>query len=303
MQNLRIKTRSKHNWTNLLRRATQLFFIGFILVASLRHNLLGESSATASIDALCPLGGLETLWQMLVDGRYIPKTHPSNLILGIGLVIGVLISGAVFCGWICPFGSLQDGLTWLREKMHLHELKLPAWADHWLRYGRFMVLAMILFKTISTVKLWFSGYDPYRTFFGLGWLFEFNLAEQWPAYLIALIVLTVTFLVPRAWCKYACPLGGALSLLGALSLFRIQRSPSECKNCSICEKPCPVGIAVATANPRVSSNCIGCLACVEACPRVDALDVRLAPGWWVPFAGLFKKLRPGHQQPNIISGD
>ena len=50
--------------------------------------------------------------------------------------------------------------------------------------------------TISTVKLWFADYDPYRTIFGLGWLFEFNAVEQWPAYTIALAILRRLVLHP-----------------------------------------------------------------------------------------------------------
>ncbi len=224
MNRSHIKPRSRRNWPAILRPIVQFFFVAFILAASIRHNILGESAATASIDALCPFGGLETLWRTLTTGSYIPKTHASNVVLGLGLLAGAILSGAAFCGWVCPFGSLQDALTWLRKRLHIRELHIPVRLDRWLRYGRFVVLALILYKTISTIKLWFADYDPYRTIFSLGWWFEFNLAEQWPAYLIAILILAVAFMVPRAWCKYACPLGGALSLLGNLSLLRIKRT-------------------------------------------------------------------------------
>ena len=56
-----------------------------------------------------------------------------------------------------------------------------------MRYGRYVTLALILYMTVSTAKLWFADYDPYRTIFGLGWFFEFNAVEQWPAYTIALV--------------------------------------------------------------------------------------------------------------------
>ena len=298
--NPRVKPRARRNWSQMARRVTQGGFLVFILVASIRHNLASVDGTTASIDALCPFGGLETLWQMILNGTYIPKTHPSNIVLGIGLLVSALIAGAAFCGWICPFGTLQDLLTGLRKRLHLREVRIPTRIDGWLRYGRFLVLALILFKTISTVKLWFTGYDPYRTIFSLGWLFEFNLAENWPAYLVALIVLLATFWVPRAWCKYACPLGGALSLLSYFSFLRIQRSATACKTCNVCDKPCPVGLAVAKASPRVSTNCIGCLACVEACPRVGALDVAIAPVWWDQLRALPKRFR---REPVPASGD
>ena len=119
---------------------------------SLIHILEG-SGQTASIDALCPFGAVETLWRFITTGQFVPKTHPSNLILGAGLLIGIVLAGSSFCGWVCPFGALQDALTWLRKALHLPEIKVPAKADHILRYGRFVTLGLILFMTVSTVKL------------------------------------------------------------------------------------------------------------------------------------------------------
>jgi len=296
MQNRNIKPRNRRNWPVLIRRITQAAFFIYILAAAIRHNVGGEALQTASIDALCPFGGLETLWRMIVEGRYIPKTHPSNIVLGIGLLVGTVLAGGAFCGWICPFGTLQDILSGLRKRIRLPELKIPVSLDRWLRYGRFFVLALVLFKTISTVKLWFSGVDPYRTIFSLEWLFDFNWAEHWQAYLIACTILIASFWINRFWCKYLCPLGGALSLVGHLSLLRIRRDQTDCKNCGLCEKPCPVGISVAKANPRVNPNCIGCLDCVEACPRRASLGVYLSPSWWERLTGLVKRSKRSSQE-------
>lgn len=272
------KRRSRIRWTQWLRRLTQVGFLAFILIAAVRHNL-GEEASTASIDALCPFGGVETLWRTITTGQYIPKTHGSNIVLGIGLLLGTVVAGAAFCGWICPFGTLQDGLTWLRGKFRLPEVRVPKNVDRWLRLGRYVTLALILYMTISTIKLWFADFDPYRTIFGLGWLFEFDLATQWPAYAVALAILGGSFIIPRFWCKYLCPLGGILTLLQNVSFLRIRRNDAVCKHCAVCDKPCPVNIKVSTADTRVSTNCIGCLACVDACPAKGALEVQVAPVW------------------------
>lgn len=265
--------------TQLLRRLTQFGFLAFIVYAAVVHNLATEDGATASIDALCPFGGIETLWRWITSGgQFVSKTHLSNLVLVLGLGLGVLAAGGAFCGWVCPFGTVQDVLAWVRARLRLPEVRVPARLDQVLRYGRFVVLALVLYQTISTVKLWFADFDPYRTLFGLGWLFEFNLAEQWPAYAITGAVLLGSLLVERAWCRYLCPLGGLISVLGNFSLLRIRRNGATCKTCAVCERPCPVKLNVATA-ATVSSNCIGCLACVQACPRHNTLEVQLAPAW------------------------
>ncbi len=269
--------------TQRSRRITQLTFAAFIIIMSLVHYSSTVDGATPSIDALCPFGGIETLQRFIATGgQYIPKTHLSNIVLLLGLTIGVVLAGGAFCGWVCPFGALQDGLTWLRKKLHIKEIVVAPKADRVLRYGRYVVLALILIQTISTVKLWFADVDPYRTIFSLGWLFEFNLETNWPAYTIALLVIGGSFLIERAWCRYLCPLGGAISLFGKFSLLRIRRTGDTCKSCALCERPCPVKLPVATAD-TMSSNCIGCLECVAACPRHDTLEVRLAPVWLDPL--------------------
>ncbi len=263
--------------TRLLRRLTQAGFGLFIIASSIRHNLV-TTEHVASIDAYCPFGGIETLWRWLsTGGVFVQKTHQSNLVLLLGLIAGVILTGGAFCGWICPFGALQDLLDWIRKKLRLPELRLPARLDRVLTYGRYVTLGVILYATISMVKLWFADWDPYRTIFSLSWIFEFNPSEHWLAYLVALVVLIGAFLIPRFWCRYLCPLGGAISLLSNLSLLRIRRDKAECKDCAICNAPCPVKIDVAQADPAVSADCIGCLECVEACPREGTLSVTLGP--------------------------
>ena len=278
--------------TQLLRRLTQAGFGLFIIVSSLRHNII-TTEHLASIDAYCPFGGFETLWRWLsTGGLYVQKTHQSNLVLLLGLIAGVIVAGGAFCGWICPFGALQDLTNWIRSKLRLPELRVPARLDRVLTYGRYVTLAVILYATVATVKLWFAAWDPYRTIFSLSWLWEFNLSEHWLAYSVAVAILIGAFLIPRFWCRYLCPLGGAISLLGNLSVLRIRRDEAECMGCAVCNAPCPVKIDVAEADPAVSADCIGCLECVEVCPCDGALSVTLGPA-------LPKILRPRKKEELI----
>lgn len=132
------------------------------------HSFAVTDGATPSLDALCPFGGIEAFYQFIASGgQYIPKTHLSNLVLLIGLFAGTFIAGGAFCGWVCPFGAVQDLLSWIRRKLHIREIKVPARLDRILRYGRFVVLGIIIYQTIVSVRLWFADIDPYRTLFGL----------------------------------------------------------------------------------------------------------------------------------------
>lgn len=281
--------RRRMAWTQRLRHLTQFGFGAFIIANSVAHHLATEDGAVASIDALCPFGGVETLYQFIASGgQYIPKTHASNLILLAGVVVGTLIAGGAFCGWVCPFGALQDLLTGIRKRLHLPEVHVPEKLDRVLRYGRYVSLAFILYQTVVGVKLWFADFDPYRTIFGLDWLFEPNILTSWPAYLVAVVFLVSTTFVERGFCRYACPLGGTISVLGRFSLFRIRRDGASCKGCAVCNVPCPVKLDIADAQV-VSSNCIGCMACVDSCPRHGTLEMQLHPTWFDTFKRLVKR--------------
>jgi polyferredoxin len=273
--------RQRATRTQTVRHIVQLLFVAFIIYSAVVHNLATADATTASTDALCPFGGLETVWKYVTTGQFLPHTHASDIVLGLGLLIGVLLAGGAFCSWVCPFGAVQDFLTWVRKLVRLPELRVPDKLDRVLRYGRFLVLGLILYQTVTTVTLWFSTFDPYRTLFGLEWLFAYD-PLLWLTYTILLVVLVASLFVERAWCRYACPLGGAISLLGNFSLLRIRRDAGACKDCAICEKECPVKLPVATST-TVSANCIGCLNCVETCPAnggaKGALEVRLQPTW------------------------
>lgn len=260
------------------RRPVQLAVVLLITVLAIRHQTESASGAP-SVDALCPFGAVETLWTWVATGSFISKIHPSNIALGVGLLAAVLIAGNAFCGWICPFGAIQDALHWLKRKLHVPTVHVAPRVDRVLRYGRFVVLAVVIVASATTLKLWFADYDPYVTLFGLLWYFEPDLAAMWPALAILGAVLAASMLVERAFCRYLCPLGGALSVLSHFSVLRIRRVASSCTDCNLCNKPCPVGIDVAKANPTVSADCIGCLECVATCPKAGALDVTAAPPW------------------------
>jgi len=252
------------------RRGVQLVFAAWIVVAAVRHQT-SSGPESASVDAICPFGAVETLVTWVTTGHFISKIHQSNLVLGLAVLVAVLLAGNVFCGWICPFGAVQDALTWLRKKARLPELTVPARWDRWLRWGRFVTLGVILYFSISTAKLWFSDYDPYVTLFGLRWLFEFDPSTMWVSLGLLALIIGGSLVIDRFWCRYLCPLGGVLSVLGRFSLFRIRRSSKACTDCTMCDKTCPVGITPSKAAPLVSPDCIGCMDCVAACPVKGAL--------------------------------
>ena len=100
------------------RHVTQLVVGGIIVVAAVRHQL--ETADRRRVRRrTVSLRGPGDAAHLGDHGNFVTKIHPSNLVLGLGLLVGTLLVGNAFCGWICPFGAVQDALSWVRRQLHL----------------------------------------------------------------------------------------------------------------------------------------------------------------------------------------
>ena len=279
-----------------LRQLVQLGVVGFVVFVAGRHLVLGETAASA--EAFCPFGGLETLYSYLTGGRTINHTHLSNLALFLAVAVSTIVARGAFCGWICPLGTIQEwtyafsrwlqrripplgrAMNALRKSLNPRSARgsatgptLGQGIDHGLSYGRYLVLAWIIGGTITYGRMVFRDHDPWSAFLSLA---ELQLSVGTAVLAVSLIA---SLFVERAWCRYACPLGATISLMGRLSPLRIERVESACTSCGLCTQRCPMGIDVARADAITDLSCITCLRCVNECPRPEAIDLRLAiPG-------------------------
>jgi len=266
------------------RRLVQLSFAGFILFTVVRHVVIGEGSGivTASAEAYCPFGGLESLYKYITTGgSFVPHTHLSNLVLLVAVLVTAFLARSAFCGWICPLGFIQDLISnfsallrkrfpRLRKAMRSLNARASrlAFLDRYLRLLKYGVLLWAVIGAGVYGVMVFRDYDP--------WSALINIAEfSFTAGLVVLgVTLVASFFVERPWCRYACPLGAASGLLGKFSPMYLKRESDACKVCKVCTTACPMGLQVHTATTIKSADCIGCLECVGACPRPGALEVK-----------------------------
>jgi polyferredoxin len=210
---------------------------------------------------LCPLGGVETLVRVALQGRYVPKTGAMNLILLGAALLSALVAGPVFCGWICPLGAVQDWTRKAAARLGIRAARVPERLDRAASLLRFVVLALVLWATAGSFNLVFMRVDPYHA------LLRFWTGEVAPAALIVLgLVLAASAFVARPWCRWLCPLGGILSTIGRASLVKMRRPAAACPSCGACSRACPVGIDP-SREPIISDpRCIRCGDCAAACP-------------------------------------
>ena len=268
------------------RRLTQLGVFLFIAFIAVRQLLVGEAGPTivASWEAYCPMGGLETLYKYITSGgSFVSHVHPSNVIILVAALVTALVARNAFCGWLCPFGFIQDMVSSfakfvqkrvkpIRQTVKMLKSRGAGLAvlDRYLRFLKYGVLIWAVAGTAVYGFMVFRDVDPWASLWNL--LLEGSLVF---GTIVLAIVLIASLFVERPWCRYACPLGAATGLVSKLSPFYLKREAEACKACAICTKACPMGLPVHTATTIKSADCIGCLECVDECPRVGALELKL----------------------------
>lgn len=216
----------------------------------------------------CPIGAM----QAVIGSR---KFNIPFYVLGILMAFGILLGRAV-CGFLCPFGFIQDMLY----KVKIKKVTVPKKLDDGLRYLKYVVLAvmviilpMFLVSKYGIAPPYFCQYIcPVGTLEGgiplvlgneslrssLGWLFN------WKMFLL-IVTLVASMVIYRPFCKYICPLGAIYALFNKFSFYQMNIDKSKCTSCKICEKVCKMNVPV-LKNPN-HTECIRCGECKNACPE------------------------------------
>ncbi len=218
--------------------------------------------------ASCPIGSL----QATLNAR---EYRLSLYVAGLLVVFGTLL-GRFVCGFLCPFGLVQDLLFKIPFVRKIR--KLPG--EKGLRWLRFVFLAifvillpMFVIDITGLGEPWFCKFIcPAGTLEGgvplvllnsamrgaAGFLFKWKL-------LILIITLLSSIVIYRPFCRYICPLGAIYGIFNKISFYRIKIDTEKCTKCGACQKACKLDIPV-WKNPD-SMDCIRCGDCKITCPQ------------------------------------
>ena len=218
----------------------------------------------------CPMGALQAV---LGSRAY----DFSLYVFGILGVFGTVF-GRFICGWLCPFGLVQDllgkiPLPFKRKNLPGH--KILSYLKYIVLLALVIILPIFADSAMGQAEPWYCAYlcpsgtlfagipllarnGELRSFIGLTFYWKLGV-------LIALLLLAAV--VNRPFCQYLCPLGAVYGLFNPVALYRY-RVEETCVDCGICQKACPFDINV-REKPN-STACIRCGACKHACPA-DAI--------------------------------
>lgn len=216
----------------------------------------------------CPIGAL----QASLTSR--TNKFPAY-VLGFLLLFGALF-GRLVCGWLCPFGLVQDLLHKIPFPKKLRRLpgdRVLKWLTYFILVGFVIVLPLTILDIVGQGQPWFCEYicpsgtlfagipliasnPPLRT--ALGWLFTWKAA-------ILVVLLVLSVIVYRPFCRYLCPLGAIYGLFNPIALYRFRIDEDKCTKCGACQHACKLDIPV-WQKPN-STECIRCGDCRRACPH------------------------------------
>ena len=262
MQTQLTRYRWAHRWLRNGFLVFTLVWIGWTVSAQLSIvHLINYLKA--------PFAGLEI-------GFYLAE--PLIVILSVYTVISLVLLGrGVFCGWLCPFGALQELLAQISRA-----LKLPQWnpgdsIQRKLWMAKYVALGVILLLVVfapdaATVA---EEIEPFKT------AITAIFVRGWPYVIYAVALLIIGLFTERAFCRFLCPLGAGLAILDRLHLFELLKRRPECGNpCHLCERSCPVR-AIESSGKIVMAECFQCLDCM-----VEYHDDKRCP----PLAKIRKQL-------------
>jgi polyferredoxin len=223
---------------------------------------------------ICPIGAL-----MHYSGWHLIPYY----LLGLLFLFGATI-GRLFCGWICPFGTLQA----LLYRVPSPKFKLPAWAG----YGKYLFLLVLVI-----LLPFFWGELTYYSFCRIcpaaalqvvipNWLTSGFYWDGWLSaarFLVLGAVVVLAIASSRSFCKVMCPIGAMMGPFNHVSLWRVPMPYGKCPQCGKCDAVCPTDVKPSErlardTSPNRHDDCIVCHECAKACPVMKKLDQKKTEG-------------------------
>ena len=253
-----------HKWL-VIRRISQLSILLLFMLGPWFGVWIVKGNLVSSLTlGVLPLTDPYVLLQSLFAGQTIYKTAVIGAM--IVLIFYLLVSGRVYCSWVCPVNMVTDAAAWLRQRFNIKG------GARLSRSARYWMLGMTLIMALLTGTIVWELLNPVSMFhraliFGIGL-----------AWVMILAVFIFDLLIARmGWCGHLCPVGAFYSLLATHSIIRVSAAKREaCDDCMDCFAICPeqqvIRPALKGAEQNIgpvilSPNCTNCGRCIDVCAK------------------------------------
>ena len=254
----RLRPRPLH----LARRGVQVAFLALTLIAVF---VLG-----ANAEVWCPFGGVEAAYEYITEGTMLCSLGVANFFVLASVLVMTLLLRRVFCGYVCPLGTISELLQEGAERLGLKPRDVGPRTDAVLRLLKYPVLVFILWISWRAAELLFRGFDPIYALISR----HGKDITVWAYVVLGAIVVSSLF-VRIPFCRWLCPMAAVMNPLSRFGVVRLRRHEDPCTGCGLCDKACPVAIPVSEIGVVDHARCYTCLECVEACPPKAAGSLTL----------------------------
>ena len=185
-------------------------------------------------------------------------SDPILVSLMIFVIISFIIWGrGVFCGWLCPFGALQELSSKLAQKLKVPQIKI---SNKWhvrlwpIKYFLLAGLVGTSFYSMASLNV-AAEIEPFKTAISMKFI------REWYFIFYALMLLTIGLFIERFFCRFLCPLGAFMAVGGKLRIFSSLKRREECGSpCQLCSHNCPIN-AIKPTGEIIMDECFYCLDC------------------------------------------
>jgi polyferredoxin len=227
------------------------------------------------VEGFLPISSLMSLYYFILSGSIHPY-HPAGLFILAAIVLVSLVFGKSFCSWLCPVGLISEMLGDLGDKLFGRRLSFPRWLDYPLRSIKYLLLAFFvysIFFVMGEFALKQFLDSSYNLLADVKMYYFFADISRFSLIVIGSLML-LSLVIRGFWCRYLCPYGALLGIVGLLSPHKIKRNPVSCNDCGECARVCPARIKVDKVRTVISDECVSCLSCIDSCPVPDTLELR-----------------------------
>lgn len=233
----------------------------------------------AGADAYLPISSLMNVRYFLSFGD-VHMAHPAGFFIIIAAIFVSLIFSKSFCSWVCPFGFLSELLIFIRKIFINKNFKIHPYFDLFLRSLKYLLLGFFIYviffsMTPTDIKKFLDS--DYNKISDVK-MFYFFADISKTALIVITILLILSFLFNFFWCRYLCPYGALMAIVGFISPFKIKRNDKTCTQCKKCRLSCPHYIEVNKKTTVISDDCSSCVICINSCPEKNTLELRSIKG-------------------------
>ena len=249
------------------------FRMGFLTVTLVFLGLYANAQLSV-VNLMALFGALVSgfSWQaFLLD--------PLTFILWFSVAASLIFWGrGAYCGWLCPFGALQELTNRVARRLGVPQWTLPWGLNERLWPIKYMIFLGLFGVSLASIEQaeQLAEVEPFKTAIILKFM------RAWPFVAYVLALLAAGLFVERFYCRYLCPLGGALAIPARMRMFDWLKRYHDCGNpCQTCANDCPVQAIHPTGeiNPNECVNCLNCQVLYQShtkCPVVIRQDKRRA---------------------------